>query len=120
MPVGCRRLRLVSTLASVEAEGTMPASSRSDSLLGNDRRRSLSLAIRLALLVVVALAAAVSAAPLCTAPKGVPLLPGRWNGLVPALWATPLSFDSWRISTSCRPMPPLRDMVTANCWSYID
>jgi len=101
--------------AGLVAEGTMPASRRSVSLPGSARRRELSAATSLR--VAVDWVACTGSATLL--PHSVGALPStRGNGLV--LTGVLLCFDSWRTSTSCRPIPPpSRDMLTASCWSYM-
>ncbi|MNV90306.1 hypothetical protein D3C71_1846800 [compost metagenome] len=47
-----------------------------------------------------------------------PVLSTRGNGLVLIDALRPLV--NWRTSTSCKPIPPpSRDILTANCWSYM-
>ncbi|MCY1441827.1 hypothetical protein D9M71_581640 [compost metagenome] len=111
---------LLAPAASADADGTIPAKRRSVSLLGSARRRWLSSAMSLCPAVVLASPALLSAAALRVAHSG------RWAG---STWATVvlvgvaacvLLLDSWRMSTSCRPIPPpCWDRLTDNCWSYI-
>ncbi|MNP23745.1 hypothetical protein D3C76_1164650 [compost metagenome] len=114
--VRCGKAAVLVVAAAAPADGTMPASRRSVSLPGRARRRELSAAISLRVTAVSSLR---TGSATLAAHNGRCWVSTRGNGLL-LVAALAFCLDNWRISTSCRPIPPpSRDMLTASCWSYI-